>query len=290
MGEARFTLTCRGLSLAAANLLAERLDVCFRGEALAVTVHEEDEDSGRWSAVAYYGSRAEADAVVSALGLVSADIEPVPAADWVRQSLRGLPPVKAGRFRLFGSHDRARRAGCGIELEIDAGTAFGTGHHGTTEGCLAALDRIVKSERPRRILDLGCGTGVLAIAAARALHATAIASDIDPEAVKVSRANARQNQTAPLLRCVAANGLAHPVLRRGAPYDLIFANILARPLVRLAPALARQLRPGGYLVLSGLTLDQKRWIAATYRNCGLVHRFSIRRGNWLTLILSSPVK
>lgn len=288
MDEARFTLTWRGMTLERAASLSEILEQSLAGDALAVTIHEESEDSGEWSAVAYFASRAEAEAVAAALGLAAAALDPVPDADWVRRSLQGLPPVKAGRFGLFGSHDRDRRRSTGIELEIDAGTAFGTGHHGTTEGCLLALDRIVKRRTPRGILDLGCGTGVLAIAATRALRSPAIASDIDPEAVAVTTANARRNRAAPLLRCVAANGLSHPSLRQRAPYGLIFANILARPLARLAPVLAAHLAPDGHLVLSGLTVDQERWIAATYRNCGLVTGFRIRRGNWLTLVLIRP--
>ena len=205
----------------------------------------------------------------AALAQRKAVITAVPNHDWVRQSLEGLPPVTAGRFFLHGSHDRCRRRAGGISLEIDAGTAFGTGHHGTTEGCLMALDHIIKKRRPRRILDVGCGTGVLAIAAARATRAKALASDIDPEAVRVTRHNARTNGVSPAIAAITAAGLNHPRLVATAPYDLIFANILARPLVSLAQGLSLILASGGALVLSGLTLDQCRWILAAYRNRGL---------------------
>jgi ribosomal protein L11 methyltransferase len=215
-------------------------------------------------------------------------IAPLPQRDWVRQSLEGLAPVAAGRFFLHGAHDRARRRAGGLSLEIDAGTAFGTGHHGTTEGCLVALDRLLKRRTPRRILDVGCGTGVLAIAAARATLRPALASDIDPEAVRVTLENARLNGVKPRIRSVVAAGLGHPVIAAGAPYDLIFANILARPLVALATGLARVLAPGGHLILSGLTLDQSRWIEATYRARGLALAARIRRGNWVSLVLTRP--
>jgi ribosomal protein L11 methyltransferase len=208
--------------------------------------------------------------------------------DWVRQSLEGLAPVTAGRFFLHGAHDRHRRPAGGIALEIDAGTAFGTGHHGTTEGCLRALDRILKRRSPAGILDVGCGTGVLAIAAARAAGRPALASDIDPEAVRVTLANAALNGVKPLIRSLAAAGLSHPVIAGQAPYDLIFANILARPLVALSTGLSRVLAPGGALILSGLTIDQMRWIEATYRSRGLVLSSRIRRGNWTTLVFTLP--
>jgi len=290
MSDARFTLTIPGLPLAEAQALADRIDEDPACDSLAVAVNETDEAKGLWETVAYFADRADAEAACQKFGDGEAAVAPIPVTDWVRQSLEGLPPVTAGRFFLYGSHDRSRRRQGGLSLEIDAGTAFGTGHHGTTEGCLVALDRLLKRRRPRCILDVGCGTGVLAIAAARAARTRALASDIDPEAVRVSRHNASRNSAAPLITALAAAGLHHRRIVAAAPYDLIFANILARPLVQLATGLSRALAPGGTLVLSGLTNDQQRWILATYRNRGLVPADRIGRGNWSTLVLTRPGK
>jgi ribosomal protein L11 methyltransferase len=210
--------------------------------------------------------------------------------DWVKHSLEGLAPVVAERFFLHGSHDRERRRNGGVSIEIDAGTAFGTGHHGTTAGCLLALDAILKRGKPKHILDLGCGTGVLAIAAAQATKRKTLATDIDPEAVRVTRLNAALNDVGPLVNGVTAPGLKHRRIANTAPYDLIFANILARPLISLAQGLASVLAPGGNLILSGLTLDQVRWVSASYRNRGLVCRQTLILGSWATLTLSSKKK
>jgi ribosomal protein L11 methyltransferase len=217
-------------------------------------------------------------------------ISTLPDTDWVKHSLEGLAPVVAGRFFLHGSHDRERRRHGGVPFEIDAGTAFGTGHHGTTAGCLLALDAILKRRRPERILDLGCGTGVLAIAAALAAKRKTLASDIDPEAVRVTELNAKLNSVAPLLQSVTAPGLKHTRIAHGAPYDLIFGNILARPLISLAQGLTSILAPGGNLVLSGLTRDQARWVLAAYRNRGLIPTHTLLLSNWATLILASKRK
>ncbi len=182
----------------------------------------------------------------------SAVFERVEQRDWVASSLEGLKPVRAGRFLVHGSHSRDLVAPNDIGLEIEAALAFGTGHHGTTLGCLRMLDRILKTRRPRRILDVGTGTGVLALAAARHLHTNVVAGDIDPVAVEAARANARLNRATPWLRPVTARGLEHPLLRNGGPYDLIFANILAKPLRLLAPSICASAARGADIVLSGL--------------------------------------
>jgi ribosomal protein L11 methyltransferase len=269
--------TVGGLALEEAERIA---DVLQAFAASAALINETDEAAGVWEAVGYFGSVEAAEAALRLLdrpGRIAA----VPEADWVRHSLEGLAPVAAGRFFLHGSHDRARRRAGGISLEIDAGTAFGTGHHATTQACLAALDDLLKRRRPRRVLDLGCGTGVLAIAAARALRATVIAGDIDAEAVRVARLNARCNGAS--VKVLVAAGLDRPELRRRACRDLVFANILARPLVALAPAIVAALAPGGMLILAGLTRDQERWVRAAYRNRGLVPAPAIRLGTWSAL-------
>ena len=270
-----WTLTSGGLPLPEANELSQRIEDDWRIEPSAVSLSETAADE--WAVIAYFADRDPADFAGT---LYPGTVAALPDADWVRLSLQGLPPVKAGRFHLHGSHDRARPGG--ISLEIDAATAFGTGHHGTTEGCLLALDAILKSRKPRRILDLGCGTGILAIAAARATGRQVLASDIDPEAVRVTRLNAARNRAC--VRAVTAAG----VISREGPYDLIFANILARPLVALAQGLAKKLRPRGVLILSGLTHGQAGWVFAAYRNRGLVLNCRIRRGGWTTLVLGSP--
>lgn len=288
MSTARFTLTLPGHSHDAATALAASIEESLLPDPLAVIINETDEARGLWEVVLYFPGLDEAHAAALTLGQPGGEVALLPDRDWVRQSLEGLSPVAAGRFFLHGSHDRQRRRSGGISLEIDAGTAFGTGHHGTTEGCLLALDRILKRRMPRRILDVGCGTGVLAIAAARAARTPALASDIDPEAVRVTQANAALNGVRPLIRVITAPGLKDIRIAGTAPYDLIFANILARPLVALAQGLSRSLAPGGELILSGVTCDQGRWIAATYRNHGLIPKSRTTRGNWLTLVFARP--
>jgi ribosomal protein L11 methyltransferase len=290
MTTARVILTVSALSLAAAEDMANRFENDFRIEPLAVTINETDEAQNLWETVAYFTTDADAEEAQQLLQLPSGVISELPDKDWVRHSLEGLAPVVAGRFFLHGSHDRERRRHGGVPFEIDAGTAFGTGHHGTTAGCLLALDAILKRRRPERILDLGCGTGVLAIAAALAAKRKTLATDIDPEAVRVTHLNAALNGVAPLLHGVTAPGLKHTRIAHGAPYDLIFANILARPLISLAHGLTSILAPGGNLILSGLTRDQVRWVLAAYRNRGLIPIQTLFLGNWATLILASKRK
>lgn len=286
MTAARFTLTISDLDLGAAQALGELIESDIGLDAIAI--NETRELPSRWELVAYFESAAEAETARIGLARESAFVAALPDEDWVRQSLEGLPPVAAGRFFLHGSHDRHRRRAGGISLEIDAGTAFGTGHHGTTEGCLMAFDQILKRRRPHRIFDVGCGTGVLAIAAAKACGTKAVASDIDPEAVRVTRRNAGANGMGPAITAITAAGLKHRGILAKVPYDLIFANILARPLISLAQGLSRILAPGGVLILSGLTLDQCRWVRAAYRNRGLVPVSRIMRGSWATLLLTRP--
>lgn len=217
-------------------------------------------------------------------GEIAMVVEAMPDEDWVRISLEGLKPVEAGRFVLFGAHDREAVAPGLVELEIEAGPAFGTGHHGTTRGCLIAFDEMLTAGlAPKTVFDLGCGTAALAIAAAKVLpEAEVIASDIDPEAVEESAENCTKNGT-PEIECFVAEGLDHERLA-GREFELIFANILAGPLVELAPGIAKALTPGGRVILSGLLTEQEAWVRAAYEAAGLtVHRQPPLEG-WETLV------
>ncbi len=210
---------------------------------------------------------------------------PVAAADWVAASLAGLPPVAAGRFTVHGAHDRARVAANRIGIEIEAALAFGTGHHGTTRGCLLALDDLAKRGRARSSLDLGTGSGVLAIAAARAFRGRVTATDIDSAAVAVARANARLNRAGAMISFARANGCNGHFVRGRAPYDLILANILLGPLTRMAADLSRLAARGGSIVLSGLLPSHANAVLSIYRAQGLMLERRIALEGWVTLVL-----
>ena len=278
---------------AIADIIVETLDAA---EA-AASAFEENLNAPVWSAMPWiveiYFAHAPDEAAMRALIAIAADEAHARQAefvtlderDWVKTSLEGLAPVRAGRFLVHGAHDRGRGHPNDIALEIPAALAFGTGHHGTTRGCLLALDGILKQRRPRRVLDVGTGTGVLALAAARALRMKVAAGDIDPVCVATAQSNARLNGAAPWLRPVAAVGARHPRLQAGGPYDLIFANILAKPLRLLAPSLARLAAHPADLVLSGLLSGDVPGVLSAYRAQGfaLAQRRDIE--GWATLRL-----
>jgi ribosomal protein L11 methyltransferase len=209
----------------------------------------------------------------------------VEAKDWVKATLEELVPVRAGRFIVHGRHDRARVAPNKLGIEIEAALAFGTGHHGTTRGCLMLLDQVLKAHLPRRVLDLGTGTGVLAIAAAKALHRRVLASDIDPLSVQVARDNAGLNQVGYLVESIRATGFSAPQFAARGPFDLVLANILANPLRQLATPMSRHLAPSAMVVLSGLLPHQAQGVIAAYRARGLVLARHIQVDGWSSLLM-----
>jgi ribosomal protein L11 methyltransferase len=213
-------------------------------------------------------------------------VAPLPDQDWIKLSQEGLPPVRAGRFFVYGAHDAGQVPHGVIAMKIEAGLAFGTGHHETTALCLAVLSELARKRSFRNVLDLGCGTGLLAIGAAKLWKRTVLASDIDPVAVEVTNDNARANGVAPLVRAITADGLTNPILAGGAPYDLLIANILAGPLTQLAPAIVKALAPGAMLVLSGLLRNQEGLVTSVYRGLRFVGRR--RAGPWSALVLEKP--
>jgi ribosomal protein L11 methyltransferase len=211
-------------------------------------------------------------------------VERVPPRDWVSENQAGFPPLRAGRFFIHGSHYRGAVPRDAISVLIDAATAFGTGEHATTRGCLLALALIAR--RPRRILDMGCGTGILSIAAAKRWRCPVLATDIDAEAVRVTRINAARNRVARAVRAETGPGYRHREIVRRVPFDLVFANILARPLVEMAPDLARALAPGGIAILSGLLARQAPAVLAAHRVQGLYLRRRIALEGWHTLVVA----
>ena len=216
---------------------------------------------------------------------LSAERETLPDIDWVARSLEGLRPVRAGRFFVHGGHDRALSHIGSIAIEIEAGLAFGTGHHGTTAGCLETIDRVVRRERPRNALDLGTGSAVLAIAVAKLARIPVLATDIDPVAVRVARQNARLNGASAYVRAVTATGFHHPAFATNAPFDLIVANILARPLMQLAAGMAKHIAPGGSLILSGILDRQRDAVVAAYVGQRFRHVTTLHREGWVTIHL-----
>jgi ribosomal protein L11 methyltransferase len=212
----------------------------------------------------------------------------LPDLDWIKLSQEGLPPVRAGRFFVYGAHDAGKVPPSVIPMRIEAGLAFGTGHHETTALCLGVLSELANRRIYRNVLDLGCGTGLLAIGAAKLWRRKVIASDIDPVAVAVAKENAIANEVAPLVRAVVANGMEHPFLSGQAPFDLIVANILAGPLTFLAPKISRGVARGGTLVLSGLLRWQENLVLAFYRPHGLVLRRISRAGPLSAIRMERP--
>jgi ribosomal protein L11 methyltransferase len=264
-------------------------EVFFEDQAAFAAFERPD---GRWDVTVHF-AEAPDQAMLRELvaGAAGEDIantiifDTVEARDWVKASLEDLVPVPAGRFVVHGQHDRARVPANKLGIEIEAALAFGTGHHGTTRGCLLLLNHVLKARRPRRVLDLGTGTGVLAIAAAKALQRAVLASDIDPPSVAVARDNARLNETCHLVTTVRATGFAAPQFAKAGPFDLVLANILANPLRQLAGPMAQHLAPSAFVILSGLLTHQAPGVIAAYRARDLVPLRHLRIDGWSSLLL-----
>lgn len=252
------------------------------GDAQAVLIAEEPFAEGA-VVEALYTEEPDA-AWLSKLAGRAVTVAPLPDQDWIRLSQEGLPPVRAGRFFVYGAHDAGTVPHGVIPIRIEAGLAFGTGHHETTALCLSVLSDLARGQAAfHNVLDLGAGTGLLAIGAAKLWKKKVLASDIDPVAVAVTRQNARANEVGPLVDAVTADGLDNPLLKKTAPYDLIIANILAGPLTRLAPAIQKALAPGGTLVLSGLLNNQELLVRSFHNRLRFLgHR---RMGPWSALLL-----
>lgn len=285
MSESAVQIIARGPRVEA-EAAAALIDADPMLEGATYSILEEDEDRGVWRIDAFPTTTEEAGGIEAALrgaGGLTVDVEVLADADWLAMSLSGLPPVRAGRFFVYGAHDQGAAPPNTVNLKIDAGAAFGTGHHGTTVGCLIAFDDLLKRERFDKVLDVGAGTGVLAIAASRTGSTVAIGTDIDAPSVRISNENAKLNRSG--ARFVLASGLGDEKVRGYGPYDLVFANILAPPLVALAQDIKGALKLNGVAILSGLLRTQERRVTAAYLSRGFIVEKRVRRDAWSCLVL-----
>ncbi len=275
-----------------ANDILELMTNFFGEEDYAIATTEVDEKNDVWEASIYLMAEEEAEVHERLREMLAADFssleiarEVIPDIDWIAKSLEGLTPVRAGRFLVHGSHDRDKVQVNDLAIEIDAGQAFGTGHHGTTAGCLEMIADVTRAERPRNALDLGTGSGVLAIAVRRLMPIPVLATDIDPIAVRVAKENARRNGIATGIEFRVAPGFHSTAFGQYGPFDLIIANILARPLMKMAPQLVANLSSGGSVILSGILASQRWKVIAAYNGAGLKHVRTIWRNGWVTIHL-----
>lgn len=284
--------TFTALTTLAGQADAERLGEAMERmtpEPTGIGVFEVEDGSDTWEVGGYFidqPDETELAILAATFGAKPFVVSELPETDWVAHVRRELSPVAAGRFFVYGNHDADKVPTDKVALLIEAAMAFGTGHHGTTLGCLRAFDRLLdQGVVPAKVADIGCGTAVLAMAAAKVLDGVVVASDIDQVAVDVALANMAANDLTGRVPCVEAAGFAHPKLTRTAPYDLVFANILKGPLVALAPDMARHVAAGGRAILSGILNEQADDVLAVYIENGfnLDHREEIVE--WTTLTL-----
>ena len=284
--RASFAIASEQTARRVVDLLTESF---FEGQA-AIAAFEGP--GGRWGITVHFAQAPDQASIrelvaIAAGGEVAREIsfDTVEAKDWVKAALEELVPVRVGRFIVHGRHDRAKVPPNKLGIEIEAALAFGTGHHGTTRGCLLLLDQVLKAHHPRRVLDLGTGTGVLAIAAAKALHGAVLASDIDPASVRVARDNSRLNEVGNLVQTIRATGFSAPPFKAHGPFDLVLANILANPLRQMATPMARHLAPSASIILSGLLPHQAGGVIAAYRARGLVLLRHVQIEGWSSLLM-----
>jgi ribosomal protein L11 methyltransferase len=273
------------------DIIARAAEVMEDVDPAPLSITEFEVDKATWTLDLLYAEEADLAALARHMAQVNPALNdlrleqaPLPNEDWIAKSLEGLKPIEAGQFFVHGGHDAAHIPAGKVAIRIEAGEAFGTGHHGTTEGCLAALAHLDRGLRPTNLLDLGTGSGILAIAAARLWPTRVLATDIDPIAVRVAEENVRLNGVAPQVQCLTATGTRHAALQARAPYDLIIANILAKPLRHLAPEIAAVIKPEGRLILSGLLCEQAHRVASVYAGWGFAVEQRLTYGEWMTLI------
>ncbi|GHC75286.1 50S ribosomal protein L11 methyltransferase [Limoniibacter endophyticus] len=268
------------------------IEAIFEDDGLPVAIIEIDEEEDRHELSIYVlGDTADAEAkIMQAISSVTThalaiEHEVLPDVDWVTLSLEGLKPVRAGNFVIHGAHDRDKLEEGDIGIEIEAGQAFGTGHHGTTSGCLDLIWEIMHEARPGNALDLGTGSAVLAIAIAKISDIPVLATDIDPVATKVAAENVALNGVSSHVDCVTAEGFGHPVFTEKGPFDLIVANILAGPLTALAPELYAQSASGGHIILSGILDRQGDGVRSAYERAGFTEVKNLPRGEWVSFLM-----
>jgi ribosomal protein L11 methyltransferase len=273
-----------------AKRIVDLLTESFEEGQAAIAAFESPE--GRWDVTVHFADPPDEASIRELVSLASDDtvaasivFDSIEAKDWVKESLKGLVPVRAGRFIVHGQHDRDQVRPNQLGIEIEAALAFGTGHHGTTRGCLIYLDYVLRAKAPKRMLDLGTGTGVLAIAAAKATKRRVLATDIDPMSVKVARENMRLNGVGNLVDTVCATGFSSPAFGDRAPFDLILANILANPLRAMSTDMSRHLTRNGMVILSGLLPHQAMSVIAAYRARGLLLRKHQIVEGWSSLLM-----